>query len=209
MKKLLCLPVLALAVLLMGAPNALADTATCPGVPASPVVGDLEVTGPCFLPSPFKVTGNVKVFKDGRLTIFSFSGKGQGVTILGDLQVEPGGNIVMFGFPDDDGNLVNVVRGNVQIKGPGKLPNAVIGTIIGGDLQVEEGTAFTDLSSNELLNGNLQVFKNTVPWVGPAVNIIGNKIMNGDLQCKENDGPVFCAFNEVSGNVEDECGGCL
>ena len=208
MKKLLCLPVLALAVLLMGAPNALADTATCSGtaaVPDSPdslVVGDLDVTGVCKVKDGTRVEGNVKVLgPHGELRISLKEGEAVGVTILGDLQVEPGGSIVMFG------GRISSVGGNVQLKGLGSpkvgSDNAVVGTKIGGDLQVEEGTTGTTLlSTNFLPNGTLQVFKNPAP-ISPAVFVAFNCITNGNLQVFENTalsgGPaVMVVFNQIT-----------
>ncbi len=117
----------------------------------------------------------------------------QRTTIIGNIQAE-GAHFVRL-----QGSRVSV-NGSVQIKYGTGASSVASGSFIGGSLQYEENTGALSVSGARI-SQDLQVFKN----FGGAS--IFNNVINGNLQCKENDPSPVGGGNAVGGNKEDQCAG--
>jgi hypothetical protein len=113
----------------------------------------------------------------------------EGVTITGNLKVEPRGILtartVNIGgsIQADEHRRVTIttnsqVTGDVQIKQGGNA--RVVGTRVGGTLEVESNTGTHFLSRNTV-SGDMKVNANT----GTSTTVQFNRI-NGNLQCQDN-----------------------
>lgn len=133
-----------------------------------------------------RVQGSVYVRGNAALNV-------QRTVIIGNVQAEGARFVRLQG-----GNVS--VNGSVQIKYGTGASSVAAGTIIGGSIQYEENTGALSVSGARI-GQDLQVFKN----FGGA-SIFSN-VINGNLQCKENDPAPVGARNVVGGNKEDQCAG--
>jgi len=134
------------------------------------------------------ITGSVKVF--GGFNAFS------GTTIEGNIEGEPGHRFVrLFG-------LSVVVRGNVQLKNaaPAESSGYMAGTEIGGNFQWEANPNVL-AAQGGTIGGDLIIVQST-----GATEIFGN-VVQGNLQCSENNPPPTGGGNTVTGNKQDQCAG--
>lgn len=175
--------VLALVVILVGAPNALAGDTICNGSFIGGTVDNVIAEDGCDM-SETTVTGNVWI-EEGAVAYFNY------ITVYGNFQTD-GAQRVLLSFSE--------VYGDVQIKNTNSA--GVYETYVGGSIEAEEnkGTGFSIFKN--IVEGNVQANKNTGEYI-----YIDSCIIGGNLQCDENDPPPFwwCNRNTVSGNKDGQC----
>lgn len=146
------------------------------------------------------ISGDVKVPAGATCRIFRS-------TVKGNVEVRRGANLVTYKLRAD---------GNVQGERH-KLINLRYGTI-DGDVQAEDGRAMyvqdvrvngnvqsennygTHRVWNSRIDGDVQLFKNRTAWTTVKSNVI-----DGNLQCKNNTGPMNGSKNRVAGDKEGQC----
>lgn len=133
------------------------------------------------------VDGNVKVYRNGALTV---SGR---TFIKGNVESEEGGRYVRLIGPSV------TVAGNVQIKHSWEASSILSGVQIRGNLQYEENPGFLTVSE-AFIRGDLQLFKNT----GGA--LLTDNTIRQNMQCKENY-PAPAGSGNLAKEKEDQCRG--
>ena len=181
-KMLLVGATLAMAMLLAGNFNALANDYTCIGTVGAITVDDLRVpqNATCTL-NGTQVDGNI--FVENNATLLA-----DDVHVNGNIQAENAARVNVY-----PGSFVG---GNIQIKQSGAAD--IHGVDIHGELYFDDNDLFLN-AANNTIGGNLQAFQNT-----GGVSIISNTI-GANLQCKENVPPPTGGGNIVDGNMEDQC----
>jgi hypothetical protein len=165
------------------------------------------------------VKGNVKALENAVLRVSrsgvtqSFIGgniegdKAEIVQILnsvvgGNITIKEGGtaevdDVAVCGVVLTNGNIsIEKTTGNILVAPFSPLcgPNV----LLNGNIQVQENVIPTDpnvvfelsIVGNTVTNGNVQVSKNT----GPGPKSVGNNVVTGAIQCKENSTPVTGGF---------------
>ena len=166
--------------------TALADDTVCADTFIDGTHDNVIVPAGTVCSSSAHIMGSVKVF--GGFNAFS------GTTIEGNIEGEPGHQFVrLFG-------LGVVIRGNVQLKNaePAEPSGYMAGTEIGGNFQWEANPNVL-FAQGGTIGGDLIIVKST-----GAAEIFGN-VIQGNLQCSENDSPPTGGGNTVAGNKQDQC----
>jgi hypothetical protein len=166
--------------------------------------------GRCFMQFS-EVRGNVTALPDSLLTIIRTNVGGNilgdkadmvqvagGNTIGGDIHIKEGGpntvaaqEVLIGGNTLTNGDIVvqkmKIEQGLlVGFTGENYLPN---GNVTVEDNVIVAGTAPSAgmrIDSQQIAKGNLHVFKNTGPG---AKSVMSNNVVNGDIQCYENEAP--------------------
>jgi hypothetical protein len=216
---------MATAICLLTASPALADDTPCVG--ALTGAHDNVVVPPgaeCTLTGA-QVFGNVKAQEDARLfavtNVVRGNIEGDKAEVMDLRNNEVGGSIdVKEGEIDDPVDDVQIfgnrLLGNGDIKvekmvgeievGVARAPGGFGNVVAAGNIFVQENVpSFQDPFfglevSDNVVGGNLQVFKNR----GPAPKAVTNNRVRENLQCKENDPPFLSAGN-TAGQHEDQC----
>ena len=143
-------------------------------------------SGTVCISSGAYIAGNVKVYG-------AFEAQ-RGTTIEGNVHGEPGHRYVRLLGVDV------VVRENVELKyaTSDEQSGFMAGTEIGGNFQWE-GNPNPLIAQGGTIGGNLVMLKST-----GGGEIFGN-VIQGNLQCKENDPAPTGGGNTVGGNKEDQC----
>jgi hypothetical protein len=110
------------------------------------------------------------------------------VRVVGNVQAENAERVVLES---------SEIGGSVQVKQGGGAE--VTESRITGDVQLDENGGAAQRVADNDVNGSVQVMKN-VGGVEISTNVI-----DGNLQCKENDPPPTGGGNDVHGNAEDQC----
>jgi hypothetical protein len=158
-----------------------AEETDCTGALAAVTVDNLRVPegSTCTLTGMI-VEGTVKVETDATL-------QATDISVIGNVQAE---NADMVTVLDSD------MGGSFQVK-QGRGADLRESNVT-GDVQLDEESEPLRVEDNDV-GGSIQVVKNT----GGVV--ISNNIVDGNLQCKENEPPPTGGGNEVHGNAEDQC----
>ncbi|MEX2264350.1 MAG: hypothetical protein WD696_20515 [Bryobacteraceae bacterium] len=131
-----------------------------------------------------RVQGTVYVRSNASVSVYR-------TVILGNVQAEGARFVRLYGTGV-------VVNGSVQIKYGTQATTINPGTQIGGNVQYVESSGFLKILRARV-GQDVQVFEN----VGGAS--IYYNVINGNLQCKENDPAPTGDNNQVGGNKEDQC----
>jgi hypothetical protein len=161
---------------------AAAEETTCQGTIGDQTLDNVRVPqgAQCVLAGTH-VQGTVKVEQDATL-------RARGVRVIGNVQGE-------------NARRVNVVRrsrvgGSVQVV-QGRAAQ-VRRSRINGDILYDENNEFLRVLRTRV-GGNVQAFQNT-----GGIEITDN-VIDGNLQCKENEPAPVGGGNQVGGNKEDQC----
>lgn len=181
-KRLLLGATLAMAMLLVGNYDALADDYTCTGTVGVVTVDNLRVpqNATCTLIGT-RVEGNI--FVENNATLLA-----DDVRVDGNIQAENARKVNVY-----PGSFVG---GSIQIVQSGE--SAIHGVEIDSDLYFDDNSGFLN-AANNTIGGNLQAFQNT-----GGVSIISNTI-GGNLQCNANVPPPTGGGNTADGDMEDQC----
>ena len=178
----LCLSLAAIAAIGAFPATAAAEETTCQGSIGAQTLDNVRVPqgAECVLADTY-IQGTVKVEQDATL-------RARGVRVVGNVQGE-------------NARRVNVVRrsrvgGSVQVVQGGAAQ--VRRSRIDGDILYDENNEFLRVRRTRV-GGSVQAFQNT-----GGVEIADN-IINGNLQCKENEPAPDGGGNQVGGNKEDQC----
>lgn len=162
---------------------ALADDYTCTGAVGAVTKDNIDVPdgASCTLTGTH-VEGNIKVGTGSTLNA-------SGVRVDGNIQAEGSSKVEVYGN--------STVGGSIQIKqGGGAYVDRVD---VDGDIQLESNAKMLEVNRNTV-GGNVQVFSNS----GGAS--ITNNVIDGDLQCKQNN-PAPTGGNNQAASFEDQCEG--
>jgi hypothetical protein len=176
------LVVLALVVAAIAASPAFAEERTCRGTLGAVTADNLRVpqNATCKLNGTF-VKGTIKVERSATLIA-------RGVRVVGNVQGENASKVVV--------RESSRVGGSVQVKQGGAA--SVLSSRITGDIQYDANGRYLKANGNKV-GGSIQVVGNS-----GGVEIFRN-VVDGNLQCKENDPPPTGGSNRVGGNKEDQC----
>lgn len=166
------------------AASALAEEKICRGDLGSVTVDSLRVPdgANCVL-NRTRVKGNIRV--GSRATFHA-----QGVNVTGNVQAENAQSVSV--------TRSSRVGGSVQVKQGGTA--IVLNSTVRGDIQYDANRSPLRVNDNKV-GGNVQVIGN------PAHAEIFRNVINGNLQCKENNPRPSGGSNRVRGNKEDQCAG--
>ena len=222
MKRLVCQTILALGVVLLGAPTATADDLECTGTLSELQIDNVIVPAgaTCDLGGT-RVQGNITVGTNAALIAntalingnvhgngFRAVVLGMGTEVRGNVELKNGrradiSNSVVrqnLLLENNRGKIivrVTSVGGNLQaFQNDGKL-QIISNSIIGGDLQVFDHSGRVKIHQN-LVDQDLQVFRNF------GIGTLRNNLIRGNLQCKENNPAVVASGSIVGGNSECE-----
>ena len=161
---------------------AAAEERTCRGTLGSVTVDNLRVPqkATCRLYGT-KVKGTIKVGRKATLVA-------RDVRVIGNVQAENARKVVV-----KNGSRVG---GSVQVKQGGAA--SVLSSRITGDIQYDANRRLLRANRNRV-GGSIQVVGNS----GGAA--IFRNVVDGNLQCKENDPAPTGGGNTVGGNKEDQC----
>jgi hypothetical protein len=175
---------LALSALAISPASAVAEERTCRGTIGATTLDNVRVpqNATCVLQGTY-VKGTVKVETNAAL-------RAEGVRVIGNVQGENARHVAVL-----QGSRVG---GSVQVVQGGGAN--VAGSRITGDILYDDNDGRVRAVQNRV-GGSVQAFQNT-----GGVEIRGN-VINGNLQCKENNPPPFGGANTVGGNKEDQCAG--
>jgi hypothetical protein len=173
---------MALGVLLGLAPAALAEETVCRGTIGSKTLDNVKVPqgATCILEGT-KVKGTIKVNGNSVLKAFD-------VTVIGNVQGEEARKVIV--------RAGSFVGGSVQVVQGAAAK--VLNSKVNGDILYDDQAAFVAAKSSRV-GGNVQAFQNT----GGVT--IQNNVIDGNLQCKENQPPPTGGGKQVGGNKEDQC----
>src|SRR5688500_12425542 len=162
--------------------TASAEETDCVGSIGAATVDNLRVPdgATCELDGTF-VKGTIKVETDATL-------RARSVRVIGNVQGENAARVVVES---------SEIGGQVQVKQGGGAE--VTESRITGDVQLDENSGQTQRVADNDIGGSVQVMKN-FGGVEFSTNII-----DGNLQCKENEPPPTGGGNDVHGNAEDQC----
>lgn len=159
-----------------------AEETTCFNTLGGITVDNLRVpSGRTCTLNATRVNGTVKVERNA--TLYA-----RRVRVIGNVEAEQAKRVSVMAN--------STVGGNIQIRQGGA---ATINRVeVTGDIQLESNTRALSALDNKV-GGNLQVFQN-----GGGVRIAYN-VIDGNLQCKENDPAPTGDGNVVRGSKEDQC----
>jgi hypothetical protein len=162
--------------------TASAEETDCVGSLGAVTVDNLRVPegATCVLVGTV-VQGTVKVETDATL-------RARAISVVGNVQAENAARVVID---------TSEIGGSVQVKQGGGAE--VTESFVTGDIQLDKNQGEPQRVADNDVNGSVQVMQN-VGGVEISTNII-----DGNLQCKENDPPPTGGGNEVHGNAEDQC----
>lgn len=125
------------------------------------VDGDVEVkgNGAVLITGGARIDGNVQA-EDGRARYVRVRAS----TVLGDVQVESGGSVVV---------RQTTVDGNIQLE-RNRGPITVLSNTVDGDIQIFANSARAEIRNN-IVDGNLQCKGNSPSPVGNGNQVAGNK----------------------------------
>lgn len=169
-------------VLFAGAGSAQAEERRCTGTIGSRTVHNVKVPAgkTCRLKGT-TVKGTIEVNRNARLYA-------TGVRVVGNVQGESARRVEVRGGSRVGGSI-QVVQGR----------RALIRRVkVNGDILFDDQRSLVEAIRNTV-GGNIQVFQNT----GGVV--IKNNVVDGNLQCKENDPHPRGGGNKVHGSKEDQC----
>ena len=203
--KTILLPIVSSAIILGWTASAQAGDTICnPGdrltgkIPDNVIVPDSAGAGVCVIQDA-TVEGDIKIESGGALIVYGPA------KVEGNVQGNGAELVGISGFP---GDLVKI-RGDLQLKNTESFSGFPFSGYaefveIDGNVQYEESSV-TMLALRGSVEGDVQAFKNT------GGVIIGDNTIEGNLQCKENNpAPTPGIFglggsNTVDGNKEDQC----
>jgi len=161
---------------------ALAEEKVCRGTIGARTLDNVKVPqgASCTLRGT-KVKGTIKVNKNARLEAID-------VNVIGNVQGEGARNVIV--------RKTSRVGGSVQVV-QGKKAK-VANSRVNGDILYDDQSARV-LALRSKVGGNVQAFQNT-----GGTKIAGN-VIDGNLQCKENQPAPTGGNNRVGGNKEDQC----
>jgi hypothetical protein len=161
---------------------AAAEERTCRGTLGAVTVDNLRVPqeATCRL-NGTKVKGTIKVERKATLVA-------RDVRVIGNVQAENARKVVVKGGSRVGGS-VQVTQGRAA---------SVLSSRITGDIQYDANTRYLKANGNNV-GGSIQAVGNS-----GGVEIFRN-VVDGNLQCKENDPPPTGGSNRVGGNKEDQC----
>jgi hypothetical protein len=161
---------------------ALAEETVCKGTIGSKTVDNVKVPqgATCVLDGT-KVKGTVKVNRNAVL-------KAIDVNVIGNVQGEEASKVIVRAGSSVGGS-VQVVQGDRA---------KVLNSKVNGDILYDDQGAPVAVRESQI-GGNVQAFQNT----GGVV--IANNVIDGNLQCKENQPKPTGGGNPVGGNKEDQC----
>jgi hypothetical protein len=159
-----------------------ADETDCVGAMGPATVDNLRVPegATCELDGTI-VQGTIKVETAATL-------RARSVSVVGNVQAENAQRVVLES---------SEIGGSIQVKQGGGAE--VTESRVTGDIQLDENAGAPQRVADNDVNGSVQVMKN----VGGVE--ISKNIIDGNLQCKENDPPPTGGGNDVQGNAEDQC----
>jgi len=128
-----------------------------------------------------KVKGTIKVNKDARLEAID-------VNVIGNVQGEGARNVIV--------RKTSRVGGSIQVV-QGKRAS-VANSNINGDILYDDQSGRLSALGNKV-GGSVQAFQNT------GGTKIARNVIDGNLQCKENQPSPTGGNNRVGGNKEDQC----
>ena len=173
--------VIALGLLGVAAPTAQADDFNCTGTVGAVTKDNVDVpdNATCTLDGT-TVEGNIKVGTNATMIA-------KGVKVDGNIQAQGAKNLVV--------NNGSTVGGSIQIEqgGSGNVTNVDVDS----DIQFFSNSGAVE-AKNNTVGGNLQADENT-----GGVSIIDN-IIDGNLQCKQNNPPPTGSGNKAA-SLEDQC----
>jgi cytoskeletal protein CcmA (bactofilin family) len=160
----------------VAASPAAAEERTCRGTLGAVTVDNLRVpdNATCRL-NGTKVKGTIKVETDATLVA-------RGVRVIGNVQAEDALRVIV--------KKRSRIGGSVQVKQGGSA--AVLSSRVNGDIQYDANAGRLRANDN-VVGGSIQVVGN---FGGAA---IFRNVVDGNLQCKENDPPPTGAGNKVGG----------
>lgn len=173
---------LALIFLMLTPASVQAEETTCNGSLGAVTVDNLRVpqNGSCSLDGT-RVEGTIYVENGATLTALR-------IRVIGNIQAEGAAAVNVA--------LDSTVGGSIQVK---QGAAAQIDDVqVTGDIQFEANDAALG-ATNNIVGGNVQVIQNS-----GGVHIAQN-VIDGNLQCKENDPPPTGGNNVVKGSAEDQC----
>ena len=172
----------ALVAMLLSPAIAAAEERTCRGTIGARTLDNVRVpqNATCLLEGTY-VKGTVKVETNAAL-------RAEGVRVIGNVQGENARRVAVV-----QGSRVG---GSVQVVQGGGAN--VAGSRINGDILYDDNENALRAVSNRI-GGSLQAFQNT-----GGVEIRRN-VIEGNLQCKENNPRPVGGGNTVGGNKEDQC----
>ena len=163
-------------------PNALAEETTCRGTIRGKTLDNVKVPqgAQCLLKGT-KVKGTIKVHRNARLEAIN-------VNVIGNVQAENARNVII--------RRTSRIGGNVQIVQGQKA--RVVNSRVTFDVLYDDQSGKV-IARGSQVGGNVQAFQNH-----GGVHIQGN-VIDGNLQCKENQPAPTGGNNKVGGNKEDQC----
>jgi hypothetical protein len=172
----------ALTALAVAAVPARAEERVCRGTIGAVTVDNLRVpdSATCTL-NRTRVKGTIKVESDATLRAY-------GVMVIGNVQAENARTVVVV--------EASRVGGSVQVVQGGRA--TVADSDVNGDILYDDNRNLLRVLRNDV-GGSVQVFQNT-----GGVEIRRN-VIDGNLQCKENQPAPVGGGNVVGGNKEDQC----
>lgn len=161
---------------------AVAEEKICRGTIGSKTLDNVKVPeGETCTLRGTKVEGTIKINKGARLEAIE-------VNVIGNVQAENARNVIV--------RKDSRVGGSVQVV-QGKKAK-VAGSHVKGDILYDDQSGEVIVRSNTV-GGNVQAFQNT-----GGVQIADN-VIDGNLQCKENEPAPTGGNNNVKGSKEDQC----
>jgi hypothetical protein len=161
---------------------ATAEERICTGRIGARTVDNLRVpSGESCTLEGTTVKGTIKVSRNARLEAIN-------VKVIGNVQGENARNVIVRGGSRVGGS-VQIVQG---------ASARVAYSRVNGDILFDDQDGKLSAVKNKI-GGNLQAFQNT------GGLIIRANVIDGNLQCKENDPAPTGGNNKVGGNKEDQC----
>lgn len=161
-----------------------AEETTCFDTLGGITVDNLRVpSGSTCTLNATRVNGTVKVERNARLYA-------RRVHVIGNVEAENAKRVSVMANSS--------VGGSIQIRQGGAA--TINHVTVTGDIQLESNNRALSALDNSI-GGNLRVLQN-----GGGVRIAYN-VIDGSLQCKENDPPPTGGSNVVRGSKEDQCSG--
>ena len=170
--------------MVVAAPTANAEERRCTGTIGARTVDNVKVPagGTCRL-NGTTVKGTINVNSNARLIA-------EGVRVVGNVQGENARRVVVRGGSRVGGSIQVVQGGSGLVKR----------VHVNGDILFDDQSGMVEVLQNQV-GGNVQLFQNT-----GGVAVRGN-VIDGNLQCKENDPRPTGGNNRVHGSKEDQCRG--
>lgn len=186
MKKLilaLTLTLFSLSALAWSAPSALAEERTCRGTAAARYDNVRVPSGATCTMNGTYIKGNILVERGATLNANQ-------IRLIGSINAEGARSISV---------VSSRINGNVQHDVGGRY--TLRSNVIGGSIQVvaNRSSSASSIDRNQVTQ-DIQVFENRNP-----VSITNNRVVKGNLQCKQNVPAPTGGGNRVNGNKQDQC----